>query len=273
MVFQVMWAMGMAMVLLAGLIWLPRHLLALMAVLLIGGHNLFDNTHAKDLHNWGVLWSFLHERGFHAFGIENTGIYLAYPLLPWLGVMLAGFWVAPYLQGAADLRQRRLWLFGGALLLLMLILRSGNWYGDPHAWSSQARGAAYSLMSFINFEKYPPSLLYLCMTLGLGAWAMAALARIAPERLQWLLVFGRVPLFFYLIHLPLIHIGSHIWAILRYEQLAGWNFKSIPAPKDYEPSLLFVYAVWAAYMVALYFACRWYGAIKRRHPGGWMRYL
>lgn len=275
-VFQVMWALGMSMIVLAGLIWLPRPAILAFALLLIGGHNVLDGWHAKDFGGWGWLWSLLHEPGFHGTGIGKSGMFLLYPLFPWVGVMAAGYVAAPVLQGDAGLREQRLLCTGMLLLGLMLALRAGNWFGDPQPWSIQERGELYSLLSFLNFQKYPPSLLYLCTTLGIGAWVLAAMARIersAPARLEWLLVFGRVPMFFYLIHLPLIHIGAHIWALSRYGQLAGWNNAKLPPPAGYEPSLLFVYAVWAGYVLALFFACRWYGAVKRRHPGGFLRYL
>lgn len=272
-VFQVMWALGMSMVVLAGLIWLPRSVIAIFALTLILGHNALDGWHAKDFGVWGWLWSLLHEPGFHGTGIGRSGMFLLYPLFPWLGVMALGYLVAPVLQGEAGVRERNLLLAGALMLALMVALRAFNGYGDPQSWSVQARGSVYSALSFIHFQKYPPSLLYLCMTLGLGAWALAAMARISPSRLQGLLVYGRVPLFFYLIHLPLIHIGAHIWSLARYGQPAGWNQLRLPVPAGYEPSLLFVYAIWLLYLFGLFFACRWYGGVKQRHPGGWLRYL
>jgi uncharacterized membrane protein len=272
-VLQVLWALGVSMIVLAGLAKLPRPLILAFALALIGGHNLLDGWHASDFGPWRWVWLLLHEQGFLASGIGKSGVFVFYPLLPWLGVMALGYWAAPLLQTDASVRQRRLLLAGAALLLLMLALRLGNWYGDPQPWSQQARGDVFSLMSLINFQKYPPSLLYLCVTLGLGAWLLALMARIPPARLQWLLVYGRVPMFFYLVHMPLIHIGAHVWAWCRYGQLAAWNMSGAKAPPDYEPSLLFVYGVWGLYLFGLYFLCRWYGEVKRRRPGGWLRYL
>lgn len=270
---QVIWVLGLSMVLLAALLYLPRWAIGMLAVMLMGTHNLLDGWQIKDFGEWGWLWSVLHEPAFHPSGVEKTGVYVAYPLLPWLGVMLAGYFCAPYLQGDARVRHRRLLIAGGVLLLAMLLLRATNWYGDPHPWEVQARGALYTVFSFFHFEKYPPSLLYLCITLGFGAWILAALAYINPARLEWLTVYGRVPMFFYLLHLPMIHLGAQTWAILRYEQLSGWDYVNVPAPKDYEPSLLFVYLVWLGYLAALYFACRWYGALKRRKPNSLLRYV
>ena len=268
---QVVWALGVSMIVLAGLVHLPRTAVAAIALALIAGHNALDSWHTADFATLGWLWSLLHERGLYALSAGK--VYLSYPVLPWMGVMAAGYVAAPWLQGDTALRQRRLLLAGAVLLMLMLVLRAGNVYGDPRPWSVQVRGDVYSVFSFINFEKYPPSLLFLCITLGLGAWALALLARIPRARLQWLLVFGKVPMFFYLIHLPLINIGAQAWAWNRYGQLAGWRFSGVKPPPDYVPDLLLVYGVWAAYMVVLYIACRWYGGVKRRHPDGLLRYL
>ena len=268
---QVIWALGVSMVVLAGLVHLPRSVVAGIALALIAGHNALDTWHAADFPRLAWLWSLLHERGFHSLSLFK--VYLSYPVLPWIGVMAAGYVAAPWLQRDTAMRQRGLLLAGGALLILMLALRAGNLYGDPQPWSAQGRGHVYSVFSFINFEKYPPSLLFLCVTLGLGAWTLAILSRIPQSRLRWLLVFGKVPMFFYLVHLPLIHIGAQIWAWERYGQLAGWGLSRAKPPADYVPDLALVYGMWAAYVIIMYAACRWYGGVKSRHAGGLLRYL
>jgi len=268
---QVIWALGASMIVLAGLVHLPRSAVAAIALALIAGHNALDSWHAADFPRLGWLWSLLHERGFHSLSLFK--VFVSYPVLPWIGVMAAGYVVAPWLQRDTAARGRGLLLAGGALLILMVVLRAANVYGDPQPWSAQVRGNVYSVFSFINFEKYPPSLLFLCVTLGLGAWALAALSCIPPSRLRWLLVFGKVPMFFYLIHLPLIHIGAQIWAWDRYGQPAGWGLFRAKPPADYVPDLVLVYGVWAAYVIVMYAACRWYVGVKGRHPGGLLRYL
>ena len=268
---QVIWVLGVSMIVLAGLVYLPRSAVAAIALVLIAGHNALDTWQAADFRNLGWLWSLLHGRGFHSLGVGK--VYVSYPVLPWIGVMAAGYAAAPWLQRDIAMRQRGLLLAGGGLLVLTVVLRAGNMYGDPQPWSAQVRGDVYSVFSFINFEKYPPSLLFLCVTLALGAWALALLSRIPQARLQWLLVFGKVPMFFYLVHLPLIHIGAQIWAWERYGQPAGWAFSGARPPADYVPDLVWVYGMWAAYVIVMYAACRWYGDVKRRHPGGLLRYL
>ncbi len=230
---QVIWALGVSMIVLAGLVHLPRSAVAVIAVALIAGHNALDAWRAADFPNLGWLWSVLHEKGLHSLSVGK--VFVSYPVLPWIGVMAAGYVCAPWLQEDTALRQRRLLLAGGALLVLTVLLRAGNVYGDPHPWTAQVRGNVYSVFSFLNFEKYPPSLLFLCATLGLGAWTLAVLVRVPQARLQWLVVFGRVPMFFYLVHLPLIHIGAQVWAWNRYGQLAGWGFSGARPPAGLRP--------------------------------------
>ncbi|OYU46758.1 MAG: hypothetical protein CFE44_00380 [Burkholderiales bacterium PBB4] len=262
---QVIWALGVSMMVLAGVVFLGRPAQCLLALVLVAGHNLLDGLHAEDLGVGGGLWSLLHAPGFHNLGIVK--VFVLYPLVPWVGVMVAGYWAAPLLWGVsgaplADAKRaqtatRRLVVAGLGLLLLMVLLRIDNVYGNPEPWLTQARGAVYSAMSFINFSKYPPSLLYLCMTLGLGALLLGALLRCPARYLQVLLVFGKVPMFFYLVHLPLIHIGSHVWSLSRFGQPGAWGMTGGPAPESYAPDLGFVYGVWALYLLLMYPACRW----------------
>lgn len=271
-VLQVMWALGMSMMILAGLIYLPRYWLIGIAVLAILGHDAFNSWQVKDLGNWGGIWAILHERHFFKL-TENGGIFLLYPLLPWFAVMAAGYAFGPVMQLPAAMREKRLLQWGAALLLLMLVLRWPNLYGEIKPWAEQSRGGLFSLLSFINFSKYPPSLLYLCTTLGLGAWLLAAMARLPEARLKLFLVFGRVPMFFYLIHVPVIVSGALLWATVKFGQPGAWMFGQGTPPAGYEPSLWRVYLIWLALLVLFYFACRWYGGVKRRHPNGFLRYL
>jgi uncharacterized membrane protein len=262
-VFQVIWALGISMVALAGLIYLPRVWIGVFALSLILGHNLLDGWHGEGIGAGAGFWRFLHEPHFLAFGIGKSGIYSLYPLIPWIGVMALGYVFAPVMQLPAQQRTRVLLTCGAGLLTLLLVLRVPNWYGDAVIWKEHVRGPVFTFFSFINFTKYPPSLQYLCVTLGFGAWMLAALAHFPMRRLRFLLVFGQVPMFFYLLHLPALQMGGLIWRL----------FQTKPLPGDPPSSLLLVYGVWGLYLVGLYFICRWYGEIKRHNPKGWMRYL
>ena len=269
---QVIWALGVSMIVLAGLVHLPRSAVAAIALALIAGHNALDTWHAADFPSLGWLWSLLHEKGLHSLSVGKVLRFVSGAAVDRRhGSRLRGRALVAGRHGAAATPfaagRRRAVNADGGLARRQCVWRPAT------VERRKSRGDVYSVFSFINFEKYPPSLLFLCVTLGLGAWALAVLSRIPQARLQWLLVFGKVPMFFYLVHLPLIHIGAQVWAWNRYGQLAGWGFSGARPPADYAPDLLLVYGVWAAYMLVLYFACRWYGGVKRRHPDGLLRYL
>jgi hypothetical protein len=164
---------------------------------------------------------------------------------------------------------------GGSLVILFVALRAINRYGDPTPWSEQKSGL-FTFFSFINTHKYPPSLLFLLMTLGPAIVALALLDRDWGRFARPLIVFGRVPLFFYLLHIPVIHALAVVFAHVRYGQ-AAWLFKlpdlpPPPVPRDYNDSLLIVYCVWIGVILMLYPVCRWYAGVKKRR-GGRLSYL
>lgn len=270
---QVIWALGWSMVVLAGLVYLPRPWVGLVALALIVGHNLFDDVTPASFGVLGGLWNVLHVPGWIPFGEGGFGIYIAYPLIPWVGVMAMGYVVAPWLASWGTHYPMRLAAAGLALLAVFVALRWPNAYGDAALWATQPRGAVYSFMSFMNLTKYPPSLLYLCATLGISLGVLALFARSPASTLSVLVVFGRVPMFFYLLHVALIHALSELNSGLRYGAY-NWYLKGPQAaPPGYEPSLPLAYGVWLAVLVMLYFACRWYGDLKQRRSDWWLKYL
>ncbi|MFA4947995.1 MAG: heparan-alpha-glucosaminide N-acetyltransferase domain-containing protein [Candidatus Krumholzibacteriia bacterium] len=270
---QVIWALGWSMVALSGLIYLPVWAVAVFGVVMIAVHNLFDGIQAQNLGAFGWLWKVFHEGGLMQ-PTPWSGIFVAYPLIPWIGVMAAGYGFGRLLL--LDRGARRRWLFalGGSLILMFVILRAVNRYGDPTPWSAQKSGL-FTFFSFINTYKYPPSLLFLLMTLGPATLALALLDRRAGRFTRPLIVFGRVPLFFYVLHIPLIHGLAVLFARARYGQ-AHWLFQNPPdfaVPKDYGYSLPVVYLIWIAVVLILYPACRWYAGIKKRRRDGRLSYL
>jgi uncharacterized membrane protein len=275
--FQVMWVLGICMILLAGLIYLPRPLLWALALVGIFGHNLLDGWHASDFGTLAPLWQVWHERGFIAIGGAKTGIFLLYPVLPWISVMLLGYLLAPVMQRPATERERLLLWGGLGLLLLLVLLRWPNMYGNPKPWMPHPDGWLYSFLAFINLQKYPPSLLYLCATLGIGSLLLALFARYTEQKLHWLLVPGRVPLFFYICHLPALALGRAGLEFARH-LITGQPF-SLPTDGGTQPPdlswspVLQVYGVWLVYSVLLWLSCRWYGKLKRERPRAWMRYV
>jgi uncharacterized membrane protein len=268
----VIWALGASMVALAVLIHLPRWALIVIALGMIGGHNLLDGVHAVDLGSAGWLWTILHERGVVRIG-ETPIIFVLYPLVPWIGVMAAGFALGPVFKLERGPRLR--WLTGLGLLTTagFVVLRATNLYGDPAVWTVQSSLLA-TLLSFINCEKYPPSLLYLAMTLGPALLLLAAFERARGKLAQWITVFGRVPLFYYVTHLFLIHALAVIFAVVVVGD-ATWLFggRPIDRPAAFGLGLPGIYVVWLFVVLALYPLCRWFAALKQRRREWWWSYL
>jgi uncharacterized membrane protein len=270
---QVIWAIGWSMIVLAFLIYLPVWAITAFGVVMIVAHNLFDPVQARSLGALSGLWAALHARELtETYG--GIRLFTMYPLAPWVGVMAAGYGFGQlYLMGR-ERRRRLLLRLGLGLTLLFIILRAANFYGDPRPWSTQ-QNALYTFLSFINCEKYPPSLLFLLMTLGPAIIALALSERFnehpAPL-LRPLVVFGRVPLFYYILHIPLIHGLAVVFAIIKYGPAVSEAFKSGP-PADYGYGLPVVYMVWVGVVLALYPACRWFAGVKRRRKDAWLSYL
>lgn len=271
-VAQVIWALGAAMVVLCGLVYLPRWAIAAVGLVLIGGHNLLDGIRAADLGQAGWIWTILHERGLLQLG-PAIRVYVLYPLVPWIGVMAAGYALGPIFQ--LDRTTRRRWLVGlGALTSVgFIVLRATNIYGDPAPWTAQPSGLA-TVLSFVNCEKYPPSLLYLTMTLGPGLLLLAAFETARGRFAQLIITYGRVPFFYYVAHIFLIHALAAAMAWLVWED-ASWLFGGVPSnrPANYGLSLPGIYLVWLFVVVALYPLCRWFARIKQRRTEWWLSYL
>jgi uncharacterized membrane protein len=263
----VIWALGCSMVMLAGLVYLPRALIAAFAILLIVGHNLFDDLRTEDLKAWGPLWAILHTGEDIALTSTLT-IDPFYPLVPWVGVMALGYALGPMLEKGGPRSRRLLLGLGMMLTAAFVLLRVVNAYGDPEPWSAQP-SALVTVLSFLNTTKYPPSLLFLLMTLGPTLMALALFDRTPGLLTRFFIVFGRVPLFFYLVHLYLIH-GLAVAA----GYVSGFDPRAfltlfVSFPQEYGFSLPVVYCIWIGVVVMLYPLCRWYGAIKasRRSQG------
>ena len=249
-VLQVIWALGMGMLALSALIWLPRWAVAGIAALLICGHNALDGWHPG-----GPLWFALHERGYRPL-TDGFGIVVAYPLLPWLGLIAAGYATGPLFGPAVSSgqRRRRLWIAAAVLMLAFLLLRAMNVYGDPGPWSAQGRGWMVDLMSFVRVHKYPPSLQYLLVTGSIGMALLALFERVnaAARRVQWLLLFGRTPLFFYLVHVALIHLLGNLYFHLRFGGTPDFDGPLPHMPGGYDPSLPVVYLAWVCMLFIMY---------------------
>jgi uncharacterized membrane protein len=281
---EVIWAIGASMMIMAGLVRLGVRWNILVGALLILGHNAFDRVTPAAFGALGWLWQLLHVPGL-ATGppVKTPIVVVAYPLLPWVGVMALG-----YAFGSILLRERerrlRFELRAGALMLAaFVLLRWSNLYGDPAGWATQAESWRTAL-SFFNVQKYPPSLLFLLATLGVAALLMAAAewaeGRAAFGRARGVLrVYGRVPFFYFLLHIALIHLlalaasaaggGDWRWWLAEFPGggvLAGH-------PPGYGYGLPVVWGVWAFVVALCYLPCRWYAGVKSRSRNPLLSYL
>ncbi|HEU4853461.1 MAG TPA: heparan-alpha-glucosaminide N-acetyltransferase domain-containing protein [Telluria sp.] len=256
-ILQVLWAIGMGMVALAGLVWLPRPVIALVAALLIVPHNLLDSFRSAS-----PLWMAWHQGGFVPLGDVVQGVAFKYPLMPWIGLMAAGYAIGPVFQRDAASRQRFLWIAAAALMVAFVALRASNLYGDPHLFTPTGRGAMFDLMAFVNVEKYPPSLLYLMVTGSIGLALLAMFDRMKPVR--FLQLIGRVPMFFYVIHIALFHMLGNLYFNLRFGSTPNFDGNSFVLPPGYEPSLAVVYAAWILLMVVMYGLCSYWSRREDR---------
>ncbi|HEX7046051.1 MAG TPA: heparan-alpha-glucosaminide N-acetyltransferase domain-containing protein [Gammaproteobacteria bacterium] len=268
---QVIWAIGWSMVALGILLPLGYRVILSLGLLIVFGHNLLDGIDATRLGVAAPLWQFLHEGGAAPLA-GGWKFYMAYPVLPWIGVMLLGYAGGKFLTDGSDWRKVAR-VCGGTAIALFVVLRLTNLHGNPVEFTAGAT-FANTLMNFINVEKYPPSLLFVLMTLGPALLLLPALESLNGRLAQWLGVFGRVPFFYYLLHFILIFASASAWSFARHGE-SFWWFKGPAAfPPDYEFSLLTIYVVWALLVVALYPACRWYADFKRRHRNlRWLSYV
>ena len=273
----VLWALGWALIALAALVFLPPTAVAIIGVVLIALHNLCDPITARSLGAFGPVWSVLHAPGV-VFARPGFLVFVAYPLIPWIGVTAAGYGLGQLYRADAASRQRLLLRVGVSATIGFVLLRWLNVYGDPAPWQPQA-SAAMTLVSFLNTTKYPPSLLFLLMTLGPALLLLWLMERPTPRVLRPALVFGRVPLFYFVLHLPLIHLLAVIVCYARYGGV-WWMFSSpdlghypFTTPPEWGYSLPVVYLVWGLIVVSLYPACVWYARVKQRRSDWWLTYL
>jgi uncharacterized membrane protein len=274
-ILQVIWAIGISMVLLSLVIWLPFRFILALGLIIVLGHNSLDFWEAGK-NNFPVLYNFLHKQGTFSIN-ENTTVFIFYPFLPWAGVMMLGYCFGRYYLADIMNRNKRTIVLGAGLILLFVILRMINIYGDPLHWSVQ-KSALFTFFSFINTQKYPPSLLYLCITIGPSLLLLGLLGDVNNKLTNALTVYGRVPLFYYVLHFYLIHILSAIAFLSRghtfaegLEGVEGFPFRFLIPGEGY--SLGFVYLVWLFVVIALYPLCKWFSDYKIRHKKWWLSYL
>jgi len=272
-VFQVIWVIGAGMVVLAALVYLERWAVARFGLVLVVGHNLLDSIKAEQFGSAGWLWNFLHAPAI-LHPTEGVTVLALYALIPWVGVLALGYAFAPVLLLNEPVRRRRL-LFTGVLVTLGFVaLRASNLYGDPAPWAMQD-GALATVLSFINCEKYPPSLLYIAMTLGPALIVLSLFRQARNALTRAIVTIGRVPFLLYIAHLFALHAIAVVLALATTGD-AGWLFQGMALmkkPAGYGLGLPAIYALWLAVVIALYPLCRWFAALKQRRQDWWLSYL
>ncbi|MFL5496997.1 MAG: DUF1624 domain-containing protein [Gemmatimonadaceae bacterium] len=268
----VLWALGWAMISLSALVFLPLPVATMIGAILIVGHNMLDGV------KWSnPLWSILHSPGF-VLNTPGHVVFAAYPLIPWIGVTAVGYGLGQVYTWDVERRRTFLLRLGIGLTLAFIVIRAVNKYGDPSRWAQQAT-PIFTALSFLNTTKYPPSLLFLLMTLGPAMIFLWAVDRGTPRVARPALIIGKVPMFYYLLHFALIHVVAVIICYARYRS-AHWMFESpdlghypFTPPPGWGYSLPVVYLVWAAVVIMMYPLCRWYAAVKARRSESWLSYL
>jgi uncharacterized membrane protein len=289
--FGVIWALGACMVLMAAIVRMPLRWVAVFAGVLILGHDLLDPVRPKQFGSWAWLWTILHVRGgaLLPFGLRK---FVLFPLVPWVAVMAAGYVFGSIYLMEKQRRQKLIAQIGLGLTVAFVLLRLTNLYGNPPVglggvsqgpWHIQPT-VEKTVILFLDVEKYPPSLQYLLMTLGPSLLLLAWLDKKLDQKgagqrtspvLSPLLTFGRVPLFFYILHLYLIHSLAVLVAVLSHQPVA-WLFHGgfmFGAPDEWGFNLAFVYLMWITAIVILYFPCRWFEGVKQRRKDWWLSYI
>jgi uncharacterized membrane protein len=267
---SVIWVLGASMIGLSLLIYLPRKLILAIGIIILFGHNLLDNIHVAGNSLKAFLWAELHERKYFTF-LGRT-IVTGYPVLAWMGIMALGYSFGGLYKKEVTPEKRKssLLIIGILAILLFIIIRATNVYGDLSPWSVYDK-PMITLISFLNLTKYPPSLLYTLMTLGPCMIFLALAEKPLGKIGNAITHFGRVPMFFYILHIYLIHA----LALLAIE-LTGGSWRNMiqvgnenPQLKGYGFSLWVVYLVWVAIIIALYPLCKWYDKYKTNHKEKW----
>jgi uncharacterized membrane protein len=274
---QTIWSIGISMIIMGAIIWLPYKLIFALGLLIVLGHNSLDYYEAGHKGPYDVFYSLLHHPGF--FQLDQThGMLVLYPFLSWVGLMMLGFCFGKLFmrfEGAA--RRQMLLRLGFGVIAFFIVLRAFDIYGDPGHWQEQ-RSLLYTFFDFIDVQKYPPSLLYTCATIGPALLFLAAAEGVKGRLSKIITVYGRVPFFYYVLHFFLIHIVSAIFFFASGNNLATAEKSSdgltplfiIPG-KGY--SLLVVYVVWIAIVASLYPVCKWFSNYKQTHKQWWLSYL
>ncbi|HKR97507.1 MAG TPA: heparan-alpha-glucosaminide N-acetyltransferase domain-containing protein [Candidatus Angelobacter sp.] len=278
----VLWAIGCCMIIMSVLVKLPVPAVGTIGLLIIAAHNLLDPflraiLQGKAGNEVSALWKLAYV-GFYAGPIHlgQLNFIVLYSIIPWIGVMAAGYAFGQILLLEPARRNRLCLMIGGSAIVLFLLLRGFNLYGDPFPWHHGARMPA--LLAFLNTTKYPASLNFLLMTLGPAITLVPLLQRANGVLARMITVFGRVPFFYYVLHIPLIHLLALLVSRIRFGAVDPWLFTNHPMgnpppPSGYVWSLPLLYLIWAITIAVLYFPCKWFAAVKAARRSSWLQYF
>ncbi len=283
---QVIWAIGVSMIVMAALIWLPIRLVGAIGIAMIFLHNVFDRfqvppetafmgTPPPDLSQ--IMMMIFHQQGVVPIPGSAGGVFVAYPLIPWIGVMAAGYAFGTLYAKERETRRKWLYVLGAAATLLFVVVRLTNFYGDPAPWTAQDT-PAFTFLSFLNTTKYPPSFLYLMMTLG-PALIVLALTDKIDGKVIWeriCITFGRVPMLFYILQWFWAHLSGIVLTVLAGKDVSylfGAPMGGTSPPSDAGFPLWVVYAAVLAGLIVLYPLCAWWGRLKQRNKHWALSYL
>lgn len=265
---QVIWAIGVAMMVMAFWIFLPWSLVGFLGLCIIGLHNFLDQIPATAFDHFSWLWMILHEPNSFLLG-SGLKILVYYPVLPWIGVMALGYAFGEIWQKAQDKRSTVCWATGTLMTVLFVVLRLNNGYGDPHPWMQQ-KSELFTFFSFLDCTKYPPSLLYALMTLGPSLMVLGVLEKLSLSSRNPFVIYGRVPLFFYVIHLPVIHLGGVL--AKRVAALGLWPTGDGGAV-FVGFGIVGVYVAWTLMVALLYIPSKWFAKVKQTSSLPILKYL
>jgi uncharacterized membrane protein len=278
----VIWMIGWCMILMAAAVHLPTQVVGALGIAIIALHNvtdLFAGQLDKAFGDAGPGWllQVLYFGGVFKLGASGPPLFVLFVIVPWIGVMMAGYAFGRAMELDAERRQRLCLWMGIVLTALFVCLRFVGVYGDPRSWA-EATTKMPSYLAFLATSKYPASLEFLCMTLGPMFIALALAERWRGRAADAIATFGRVPFFYYLLHIPLIHVAACIVSLAREGRVDPWLFANHPmnpgpAPAGYVWSLPLLYLVFALCVAALYVPCRWYARLKAERKSRWLSYL
>jgi uncharacterized membrane protein len=276
-ILQVIWAIGICMMLMGLIIRLPYNVILIGGLILVFGHNFLDFVQST---HQGFWWDLMRNGSFAFHQITNAHqIVIIYPFVPWLGVMMLGYCLGKMYAPAYDSEKRQKHLLRGGigLLVLFVVLRFLNIYGDPVPWISY-ENLTQTILSFLNVDKYPPSLLFLCVTLGPALIFLSLFERINNKLTEAISVFGRVPFFYYILHFYIIHLVCMVLFLNRghafnepLNMIFDMKFRFLVIGEGYSVGV--VYLVWALVVLSLYPLCRWFSSMKMQHKHWWLSYL